>query len=106
VIIPGFTEPRHPVALYYAAVSIFIYVLLVVLDRTQKPDGLLSSVFFIFSGIAFIVFEWYTEGGPVLGSIHLTQFTGFISILIGGFLLFRIFQKSRSTHTLLERGIS
>lgn len=95
VIIPGYAEPRHPVALYYAIVSLITYLLLVFLDKSQKPDGMLSSAFFILYGIAFIVFEWYTEGGPVLWSIHLTQLTGFISIVVGGYLLYRCIQKNQ-----------
>lgn len=108
VVLPGFPEPRHPIALYYALVSIFVYALLVVLDRTQKPDGVLSSAFFILYGIAFIVFEWYTEGGAKIMSIHLTQFIGFISILLGSYLLYDTLQKIKKSTTMYSRdgGIS
>jgi prolipoprotein diacylglyceryltransferase len=100
VILPGFSQPRHPVALYYAVVSMALYLVLVFLDKTQKPDGMLSGVFFILFGLAFIIFEWYTEGGPVVLSIHLTQLTGFISILIGGYLVYKSMRKSSSAPTV------
>jgi phosphatidylglycerol---prolipoprotein diacylglyceryl transferase len=103
VVLPGYSEPRHPIALYYAIVSLFTYILLVVLDRTQKPDGILSSAFFILFGIAFIVFEWYTEGGAKIMSIQLTQFIGLASILLGSYLLYNTLQKVKKSTTLYSR---
>lgn len=88
VALPGYTELRHPVALYYAIFSFLIFMALVYLDKNRKRDGYISGIFFILFGLAMVVLEYFTEGGPVLFTVHLTQVLGIVSI-IGGFLLLR-----------------
>ncbi|MDQ3098466.1 MAG: prolipoprotein diacylglyceryl transferase [bacterium] len=94
VVLPGFAELRHPVALYYSLYSFIMFVILVVLDRVRKSDGFLTSVFFILMGISLFVFEFFTEGGLVFFRIHLTQFFGIVSIICGIVLMI----KTRKDH--------
>lgn len=90
VVLPGFTELRHPVALYYALYSFILFIILVFVDKVRRPDGLMTSLFFIIFGIGLFVFEYFTEGGTTLFGVHLTQFFGIVSIVIGILFMIRV----------------
>lgn len=94
VALPGYTELRHPVALYYGLFSLVLYLILVLVDRTRRPDGFISGLFFILFGIALFSFEFFTEGGIVIYGIHLTHVLGIVSI-IGGILFLLKIRKDR-----------
>ncbi len=83
VVLPGYTQLRHPVALYYALYSFSLFVLIVFLDRVHREDGVLTSVFFTLLGVALFIFEFFTDGGVSYQGIHLTQVLGIVSI-VGG----------------------
>jgi phosphatidylglycerol:prolipoprotein diacylglycerol transferase len=89
VLLPGYPEYRHPIALYYAVWNLGIYILIVLLDRVRRKDGFLAGIFFVLIGIALIWFDWYTLGGLTIANVHLTQVIGFLGIMFGIFLLYR-----------------
>jgi phosphatidylglycerol:prolipoprotein diacylglycerol transferase len=97
VILPGYTETRHPVALYYSLYSLVLFVALVVVDRIRRPDGFLTSLFFILLGIGLFIFELFTEGGVVQFGIHLTQVLGIVSIICGIVLMIKTRKESYVT---------
>jgi phosphatidylglycerol:prolipoprotein diacylglycerol transferase len=90
VIIPGHDSLRHPIALYYALTGFVIFTVLVLIDRKHHRDGLLTSLFLLFIGVAMIVFEWMTESGLVIASIHYTQIVGLLCLISGIVLLYRM----------------
>lgn len=94
VALPGYPDLRHPVALYYSLYSFIVFLVLVLVDRQRRADGYLSSLFFILFGFGLFLFEFFTEGGPVIWKIHLTQFWGIVSIICGILLILKTRKES------------
>jgi phosphatidylglycerol---prolipoprotein diacylglyceryl transferase len=92
VIVPGYNELRHPVALYYSAFSFVLFMILILVDRKRRRDGLMSILFFTFFGLALILFEWYINTSIVISSVHINQLIGFVSILVSLWLFYYIYK--------------
>jgi phosphatidylglycerol:prolipoprotein diacylglycerol transferase len=102
VLLPGYSELRHPIALYYAVTGFMLYVLLILLDRKKRTDGILSSIFFLTFGVALIGFDWYTVGGLALGGVHLTQGIGVLGVILGIYILYRVKRTPRTPSSPLS----
>jgi len=105
VIIPGYDKLRHPIALYYALIGFVIFTILVLLDRKHQKNGILASVFFVLIGLALIVFEWFTESGLVLFSIHVTQLVGVGCVLFGILILYLLRKNALVQQAIINQEV-
>ncbi len=96
MVFPGAgPDPRHPSQLYEGFLEGFVvFVVLFALSRKERPEGMLTGLFFILYGVFRAGAEFFREPySLVLGPFTGPQLLSVPMIAIGAWLLWRAWKK-------------
>lgn len=87
----------HPTQLYSSAYALIIFIILMLLDKTERFDGFLSGIFLILYGVSrFVVdfFRFYESQMFLIDGIGFNQVLSILLVIAGIIVLIR---KGRDT---------
>ncbi len=86
----------HPTPLYETGMSLIGFgVLWAIRKRKEETPGQMFGGYLILAGVERFLSEFWRINRPVLFGLTTAQFTSFLLIIIGGFLLYWVTQQSK-----------
>ena len=83
----------HPTFLYESLWNIIGLIVLLIVRKYNKKDGLITSIYLIYYGIGRLLIESLRQDSLMLGSIKIAQLVSIFMILFGIFIFFRRLKK-------------
>ncbi len=93
VSLPGYSELRHPVALYWATFSFITFLIIVLMDRRHRKDGLIATIFFILLGLAMLLLENFSQASVMIGDVSLNQIAGVVILVLSVYIFNKLYKN-------------
>jgi len=95
VYIDSISEWHQATFFYESMWNLLLFMLLIVIVRKTKKDGIILAVYFIGYGLGrFLIEGLRTDSLYLLGKIRVSQMLSFL-LIIGGLILFTLIQKRK-----------
>lgn len=86
----------HPTFLYESLWNLIGLIILLIIKKYNKKEGLITSIYLIYYGIGRFLIEGLRQDSLMLGTIRIAQLISILMILFGIFLL--IFSRRYKKH--------